>query len=164
MRLHALVPALALVPFTACGGGDRPSNAADNASAATPAPAAAAAPTGVSVFQRTCMTCHQANGLGIPNAFPPLARSPIANGDKGMLVRLVLHGLTGPVTVEGKRYNGVMPPWKGLSDAELAAVLTYVRSNFGNTSDAVSVEAVARERSATAARSTMWTMRELEGH
>jgi mono/diheme cytochrome c family protein len=55
-----------------------------------------------------------------------------------------------------------MPPWKSLSDADMAAVLTYVRSSFGNHADAVTPEEVARERAATAGRTTMWTVAELE--
>ena len=98
----------------------------------------------------------------MPGTFPPIAGSEIINGDKRKLIRLVLHGLQGPITVAGQRYNNVMPPWKSLSDAEMAAVLTYERSNFGNSSSAVTAEEVARERAATTSRATMWTMQELD--
>lgn len=145
---------------SACGNKDN----ANNQPAANPAPPppAVAAVNGQAIFARTCQTCHQANGQGIPNTYPPQAGSPFVNGDKSKLIRIALNGLQGPVTVDGKRYNNVMPPWKSLSDAEMAAVLTYVRSSFGNTGDAVTADEVARERAATASRTTMWTMAELE--
>jgi len=164
----AMIAALA---GAACGGGERaapagpPAPPAAQPPAAAPAPAApgaaAAGPSGVAVFQRTCQTCHQATGQGMPGTFPPLAGSHIATGDKSRLIRLALHGLQGPITVAGRTYNNVMPPWKSLSDDDMAAVLTYVRSNFGNSADAVTAAEVARERAATASRTTMWTAREL---
>ncbi len=165
LRAGMLFVACALV--AACAkGSETPGGAADTAKAAGPAPAAPAAATadGRAVFMRTCVTCHQQNGQGIQGTFPPIAENPVATGDKAVLIRMVLHGLSGPVTVKGVRYNNVMPPWKSLSDAELAAVLTYVRSNFGNTADAVTPEEVARERAATASRTTMWTPAELGLH
>ncbi len=178
-----LAAALALAALTACSGGgasDRaaasstPNGAATqpagtvSAAAAATATVAASATTnaatqdGRAVFRRTCATCHQQNGQGIRGAFPPLVGSPFVTGDKGRLVRLVLHGLTGQLVVGGVRYNNVMPPWKTLSDAELAAVLTYVRSNFGNTAGPVTPQDVAQQRAATASRATMWTVAEIE--
>lgn len=136
---------------------DRPAAEAPAAAPATPAVA-----DGQAVFARTCQTCHQANGQGLPNTFPPLTASVLVNGDKGRLIRLALHGLQGRIVVDGKPYNNVMPPWKSLSDADMAAVLTYVRSHFTNTGDAVTADEVARERAATASRMTMWTIVELE--
>lgn len=175
-RLLAAGAGLAALTFiAACGGGDAGAQqqasaqpaAAASAQPASPAPADSAAdqgPSGRSVFSRTCQTCHQASGLGLPGAFPPLANSPIAQGDKDRLIRLVLHGLQGPITVEGKSFNNVMPPWKTLSDAEIAAVLTYVRSNFGNTASAVTPAEVAAERTATSSRTQPWTAAELGIH
>ena len=84
------------------------------------------------------------------------------NGDPGRLARLVLRGLTGPVTVEGATFNGAMPAWaEQLTDAELAAVLTYVRSHFGNGAGTVDVDLVAQARAATASRAAPWTAQEL---
>lgn len=165
-----------IVAATACAvagcGGSREAGAGAQGgtpaaqAAAVPAPNAqqpAAAPAGQAVYSRTCIPCHQANGRGLPGAFPPLAASPFVNGQEAKLIRLVLNGLTGPVTVQGQRYNSVMPPWKGqLSDAEIAAVLTYVRSSFGNTSGPVAADAVQRERAATASRSAPWTVQDLD--
>ncbi len=127
---------------------------------ASPAPASAAV-DGQAVFTQTCQMCHQANGQGIPGTYPPQAGSPYINGDKTKLIRIVLNGLTGPVTVEGRTYNNVMPPWKMKSDAEIAAVLTYVRSHFGNNASAVTADEVAQQRAATASRAAPWTIADL---
>ena len=166
-RAGAVVAASVLA--AACGKSSASANAD---TAKQPAASAAAAPAatvtatpaggdGRAVFARTCATCHQQNGQGIQAAFPPLAENPVVTGDKARLIRLVLHGLSGQVTVKGQRYNNVMPPWKTLSDADMAAVLTYVRSTFGNAADAVTPVEVAEQRAATASRTTMWTAREI---
>jgi len=83
-------------------------------------------------------------------------------GEEERVVRIVLHGLQGPVTVKGGTYNGAMPAWADvMSDAEIAAVLAYVRSSWGNSAGAIAVEKVAQERAATAGRTTPWTAAEL---
>jgi mono/diheme cytochrome c family protein len=117
--------------------------------------------SGATVFSGTCAACHQASGQGSPGMFPPLAGSELVQGDEAKLIRLVLHGLSGPVTVKGQTYNGQMPPWNQLSDAELAAVLTYIRSSFGNSAPAVTADKVAAERTASADRHAPWTADEL---
>jgi mono/diheme cytochrome c family protein len=118
--------------------------------------------SGAGVFGSRCAACHQASGRGVPGVFPPLAGSEFVNGDSARLVRLVLQGLTGPITVDGASFNGAMPAWRDqLTDAEIAAVLTYVRSSFGNTSPALSAALVAAERAATAGRTAPWTVQEL---
>jgi mono/diheme cytochrome c family protein len=119
--------------------------------------------SGAAVFTSRCAACHQADGRGLPGVFPPLAGSEFVNGDSARLVRLVLRGLTGPVTVGGATFNGAMPAWADqLTDAEIAAVLTSARSSFGNASPAVSAGLVVAERAATASRTVPWTVGELE--
>jgi len=108
--------------------------------------AANAAVDGATVYN-TCLPCHQATGAGIPGAFPPLAESEWVNGPVENLIRIQLRGLMGPITVKGKQYNSVMPPNAAMSDDEIAAVLTYVRSNFGNKSSAVTADQVKALRS-----------------
>jgi len=101
---------------------------------------------GSKTYAAICVACHQANGQGIPTLFPPLAKSDFLMADKERSIRIVLKGLTGPITVNGKPFNGVMPP-PGLKPEQVADVLTYVRSGFGNTGDPVTVaevEAVAK--------------------
>lgn len=118
---------------------------------------------GAAVFSGRCAACHQATGLGLAGVFPPLAGSEYVNGDPARLARLVLRGLTGPVTVAGKTFSGAMPAWAdALKDAEVAAVLTYVRSHFGNSAAAVTSDDVASARAATASRSAPWTAAELK--
>lgn len=175
LRLGAVLAAGVLA--VACGKSSSSSAAAAGRADSASQPAAAAAPSAMStvaeaaavggadgraVFMRSCVTCHQQNAEGIQGAFPPLAENPVVTGDKARLIRLVLHGLSGPVMVKGQRYNNVMPPWKSLTDAEMAAVLTFVRSNFGNAADAVTAAEVAAQRAATASRRGMWTARELD--
>lgn len=116
---------------------------------------------GAAIFAGTCAACHQANGEGTTGLFPPLAGSEWVTGDPARLARLVLRGLNGPVSVKGTTYNGQMPAWQQLSDAELAALLTHIRGSWGNTAGAVTAEDVARERAATAGRSGAFTAAEL---
>ena len=109
---------------------------------------------GAEVYRREahCITCHQADGQGLPAAqFPSVAKSPWVNGDPRRLIRIVLHGLMGPIDVNGTKYPGQVPmtAFKGLSDREVAGVVTYVRNAFGNQGSAVTPAQVAAERQAT---------------
>lgn len=118
---------------------------------------------GEQIYQTRCMSCHQMNGRGVPGTFPPLQDTEWVNGDKGRLLRLLLNGLTGSMKVKGTTYSGVMPPWgEALSDEELAAVTTYIRSNFGNDAPPVTTEEVAKVRAATKNRTQPWTAKELK--
>ncbi|SHJ23190.1 Cytochrome c553 [Rubritalea squalenifaciens DSM 18772] len=95
----------------------------------------------------TCAACHQAEGQGIPGAFPPLTESEWVNGPVENLIRIQLRGLSGPIKVKGVEYNSVMAPLANQSDEEIAAVLTYIRSHFGNNSGPVSADEVKALRS-----------------
>jgi nitrite reductase (NO-forming) len=97
---------------------------------------------GKRVYLQNCAMCHQADGKGLPNVFPPLAQSDFLMADKTRSVGVVLHGLSGPITVNGQRYDGVMPPQVTLNDEQIAHVLTFIRNTWGNTGDAVTVEEV----------------------
>jgi mono/diheme cytochrome c family protein len=99
------------------------------------------APDGEKVYQRTCQACHQANGMGIAGSFPPLVQSEWVLGSEERMIAIVLNGLQGPIEVKGETYNNVMTPLAILKDAEIAAVLTYVRSNEGWGNDAAAVTA-----------------------
>ncbi|MBM5812831.1 MAG: c-type cytochrome [Gammaproteobacteria bacterium] len=101
---------------------------------------------GEKAFQAACMACHQADGKGLPNAFPPLAGSDYLKADKQRAIANVLHGLTGPVTVNGQTFNSVMPPMGQLTDAEIAAALTYAMNSWGNAFGAVAAAEVAAVR------------------
>ncbi len=106
---------------------------------------AAAAGNGAQVFATNCSSCHGASGAGVPGAFPPLAGNPYVVGDPALVIHTVAYGLTGPVKVNGKTYNGSMPDWKGkLSDADIAAAITFIRSSWGNKATPVSAADVAK--------------------
>lgn len=127
-----------------------------------PAPAADEE-TGEQVYNRVCAACHQATGAGLPPTFPPLAGSSWATGDAETPIRIVLLGLGGPIEVEGTQYNSVMPSQGALSDAQIAKVLTFVRSSFGNTASEVSEAQVAAIRGDLGGRADAWTATELQG-
>jgi mono/diheme cytochrome c family protein len=117
---------------------------------------ASAAVDGGQIFASKCAACHQATGLGIPGVFPPLAGSEWVLGSDKVLVQIPLHGITGALQVKGASYHGTMPPFNTLSDAEIAAVLTYVRSHWANAAPAVSSGTVAAGRSATESQKVPW--------
>ncbi|MBS0376816.1 MAG: nitrite reductase, copper-containing [Proteobacteria bacterium] len=104
---------------------------------------------GEKLFTGTCSVCHQATGQGLEGVFPPLAKSDFLMADLKRAIGIVLNGLTGPVTVNGKTYNSVMPPMSQLNDDEVANILTYVRNAWGNEDATVSAAEVAEIRKTT---------------
>ena len=114
-----------------------------------------------------CATCHQANGQGLPNIFPPLAGSNWLDGNDERLIKITLHGLNGPIKVNGKDFGpdkGTPPMTRFnelLNDDEVAAVLTYVRNSWGNKGEVMKPEKVAEVRKANAKRFQFWDSREL---
>ncbi len=111
---------------------------------------AAAGGPGADLFKANCASCHQPSGKGIPGTYPPLAGSAFAQGDPTVPARIVLRGFQGKIERAGKTINGVMPPLAGvLSDDDIANILTYVRSSWGNTADAVDAATVADVRAKT---------------
>ncbi len=107
----------------------------------------AQSPDGRSIFVVNCAACHRATGEG-GGPYPPLAGNPDVNRvDSAGLIQTVLNGRTGPIVVNGTQYGGNMPSWRGqLSNAEIAAVLTYVRTAWSNSAPAVSEDQVAAAR------------------
>jgi nitrite reductase (NO-forming) len=104
---------------------------------------------GQALFAGTCSTCHQADGRGLPDIFPPLAGSDFLMADKERSIGVVINGLQGPVTVNGKTWTSIMPPLSYLADDEIANILTHVRNSWGNQGDAVSAAEVAAVRAST---------------
>src|SRR5690606_21224392 len=104
------------------------------------------AKAGEALFAGTCSTCHQANGQGLEGVFPPLANSDWIAADPKRLPQVILHGLSGPVTVNGVEYNSVMPPMSQLTDDEVANISTYVLNSWGNPGGSVSKEEAAAAR------------------
>lgn len=132
--------------------------------------AAAAAPVdpkviGKRLYSQNCVVCHQATGSGVPGQFPPLAGSEWVNSDakhgENHLVLLMLHGHQGPMQVMGGNYNNAMPQWKQLSDDQIAAILTYIRSDWGNKADAVDPAYVAQIRKEHSDQTDPWTQAQL---
>lgn len=110
---------------------------------------------GQRLFQSNCVACHTASGTGQPGLYPPLAGSEWAQGSPARVTRILLHGLEGPITVEGQRFNNSMPPFGArFSDDQIAAVLTYVRTNkaWGNDASPITPAQVAAARAATSTR------------
>ena len=100
---------------------------------------------GQRVYEANCMACHQANGEGIPGAFPPLAKSDYLNNNPLLGVNAIIKGLSGPITVNNVNYNGVMPAMN-LNDEDIANVITFVLNNWDNAGGKVSAEQVAKQR------------------
>jgi nitrite reductase (NO-forming) len=101
---------------------------------------------GKNVYMQTCFICHQPNGQGIPNQIPPLAGLDFLKVNKAEVIRMVIQGRSGEVVVNGKKYNGIMIPQGNLTDEQIANVLTYIRSSWGNAGDAVTPDEVHNER------------------
>jgi len=109
---------------------------------ATPSPSpgasAAAGPDGSAVYGTNCASCHGASGQGLAGAFPALAGNPAVTGDAGGVIGIVANGLHGQIKVNGQTFNGAMPSWHGkLTDAQIAAVITYIRTSWGNKASPV---------------------------
>lgn len=137
--------------------GDR---SAPNLAAVTEATKAAASGTltledqvkaGQALFTGTCSVCHQPSGAGLPNVFPPLAKSDFLAADPKRAIDILLHGKTGKITVNGSDYNSVMPPMSQLNDDEIANILTYVLNSWGNPGGRISSQEVTQARTAAAA-------------
>ncbi|HUF61459.1 MAG TPA: PVC-type heme-binding CxxCH protein [Verrucomicrobiales bacterium] len=118
-------------------------------------------PRGHRIYSSLCLTCHQAGGDGLPGIYPPLRDSERLAGPAGPLVQMLLHGLQGPLTTATGNYNGLMPA-SGLSDEDLAAVLSWTRERFAPGSGPVLAGEVARIREVTRDREDPWTAEELE--
>jgi mono/diheme cytochrome c family protein len=118
---------------------------------------------GKQVYALTCAACHQPTGLGLEGLAPPLVDSEWAQGPADRVIRIVLQGLTGPISVNGVPYRMEMPALPTLSDADIASVLTYVRRqpDWEHTASPVDEAAVAKVREQTKARLVLWTAKEL---
>lgn len=167
--------------FVSCGGGDKPASETPDAPAASTSTAVGPEVTDAGgdvtiiatssakmdsigrAIYATCTTCHLANGEGMAGVYPPLAGSEIVLGAPERVVAIILNGLMGPVKVKGVEYNSVMTPWGAMfDDVQVAAVSTYIRTQWGNAAGPVSPDVVKRVRAASASRTTMWTWTELQ--
>ena len=120
---------------------------------------------GEKLFLANCASCHQANGMGLPGAFPPLAGSPWVAGTDERIIKAVLMGLAGEIEVKGAKYNGAMPNiGAGLKDAQVANIATYVRSAWGNQAEPVMDTKVAEVRKALGSRGPFSPQELLKAH
>lgn len=120
---------------------------------------------GKRIFAQNCLVCHQSTGLGVAGQFPPLAGSEWVlskdwHGDNH-LVKILLSGLQGPITVKGNAYNNAMPA-QNLNDAQISAVLTYIRNEWGNAAPPISEQFVAQIRTESEGRREPWTQAALQ--
>jgi mono/diheme cytochrome c family protein len=129
--------AIAITLLSACNGNSGQNDGSGSHSKSAELP-------GAGIYKRTCITCHMANGEGIPGTYPPLAKSDYF-ADKEKTIQQVIKGSSGEMTVNGKKYNNTMIPQQ-LTDEEIADVLTFVFSNFGNNNGAVTAAEVKAVR------------------
>ena len=104
---------------------------------------------GKTLFEGTCSPCHQQTGAGLAGVFPPLAGSDLLAKEPKRAIEIALNGLSGPLTVNGTAYNGVMPPQSQLPDDAIANIITYVLNSWGNAGGRVTTEEVQSKRAAT---------------
>jgi mono/diheme cytochrome c family protein len=102
------------------------------------------------LYNTYCAACHQRNGKGDNNRFPPLDGTDWVTGDEDRLIDVVLNGMQGEIEVNGRSYNGLMPQNKHLDDFAISSILTYIRKRFGNDAAAVTSMKVSQVRSETA--------------
>lgn len=104
---------------------------------------------GMALYQTKCLSCHQADGGGVPNLNPPLIQTKWVLGSKTNLVQLILNGSKGKVDIDGETFHNTMPSQAVLTDQQIADVLTYVRKSFGNKASSVSAAEVKAVRAKT---------------
>jgi mono/diheme cytochrome c family protein len=112
---------------------------------------------GKQLYGAKCAACHQVTGLGVAGVFPPMVGAEWVLGDEKILANILLHGVNGEMVVKGVTYKGAMPAWKSLSDDELAAVLTYIRSDWGNAAAPIKAETIKNQRELTKSRTEPYT-------
>ena len=125
---------IVIMILVSCGGENTNSNSQTTKAAATDNSPYVG---GKSIYQKTCLTCHQADGKGMEGAYPPLAGSDYLLKDKFRAIRQVIKGSMNKITVNGTDYQGVMTP-QSLNDSDIAQVLNYVYHSFGNNGFTVS--------------------------
>ena len=130
----------------------------DGQEAAEEPQAAEGTVNGQNLYRQYCATCHGSSGQGVVGAFPPLAGANWVTGPSETPIRIVLHGLQGQLEVQGQSYNGMMPAFGArLSNEEAAAVLSYIRSSFGNDAPEVTPDAVGSVRQEYGNRTQPWS-------
>jgi mono/diheme cytochrome c family protein len=136
-------PIIVLAVFLAAEGGGRESS-------------------GAAQYERLCAACHASDGMGVESEAPPLADSPWISGPEERLIRIVMHGIRGPIQVGGKIHDREMPGFGSkLADRELALLVSFVRNRWGKSNAQTAPETVRRVRAAAGNRNRYWTVEEL---
>jgi nitrite reductase (NO-forming) len=159
IKLMALAMWVTILFLAACGG-EQNQPVTKKPTTEAPAPAPTPAPeekpaseeglatkiaAGKVVYDKVCKACHQADGKGLPNAFPPIAKSDYLDADLPRAIAGVVNGLSGEITVNGAKYNQTMPK-ATLTDEEIADAFTFVLNSFGNKGGDVKAEEVKAVR------------------
>ena len=142
MVVWAVVYILSTEPLTLSQFGDQRTRA----ELSGPVAAAGGAVDGKALYAAQCAACHQPTGAGLPGVFPPLDGSEWVQGEPRVLANILLHGITGEITVKGNKYQGAMPAFPQLSDAELAGIASFIRGNWSNKAEPLQAELFAKER------------------
>ncbi|MCC2545315.1 cytochrome c [Hymenobacter sp. BT175] len=145
-QLFALLTVLALCSIPAAAQ-KKPVPKTKAKTSASGAVSGAVLAKGKAVYVQNCLTCHQADGLGVDEMNPPLSKTSYVLGDKARLVNIILNGMQGQ-DIDGEPYRNLMPSFSTLTDQQIADVLTYVRSSFGNKTSAVQAAEVKTIRAA----------------
>lgn len=139
-RILVVMAVAAALTLGACSGKSTSTSTTTttDAASATQTANGASAGNGAAVYSNNCSSCHQSAGTGTAGAFPPLVKNPVVLGNATQVIHIVKYGLQGAIKVNGQSYNGQMPKWQGtLSDAQIASVITYIRSSWGNHASGV---------------------------
>ena len=152
--LHLLIISTLIWFSVACGGGKNANETTSTTAATQETKTADTAKTeaktaevpGKATYGTYCIVCHQADGNGVTGMYPSLVNKDWVGGDKTRLIKIVLNGLSDPITVNGEKYQNVMASHDFLNDKQIADVLSYVRKNFGNDYDPITEAEVAEVR------------------
>ncbi|MCG6187761.1 c-type cytochrome [Maribellus maritimus] len=151
MKYKFAVLVMFAVLFAACGGNNQKNKKSvisqpDQSAQVTEKAATQKEHPGKKVYDSVCLVCHMADGSGVPGMHPPIYESDFVNSDPEQLIKIILEGMSGKVEVKGEIYNSIMPPQAHLSNQQIADVLSYVRSSFGNNSGPILPEDVQKLR------------------
>jgi len=146
MRRAGILACAAAVLAAACVMAAEPPAAAPPAAASPATPAVDSRPPGQKLYGRYCLTCHQADGGGVPNMQPPIAGGAWVKGDPKALALFVMTGGFGSAERKDSAVDNVMPGFPQLSDEDLAQLLTYIRAKFGGGASEVTAAEVAEAR------------------
>ncbi len=148
MKINIIFLLLVVFILAACGGSNTQNKKVQATDAAENRLETTVEHPGNEIYQSVCLVCHMADGSGVPGMHPPISESDYVTGDKERLIKVILNGMQGKVEVKGETYNSVMPPQAHLTDQQIADVLTFIRTNFGNEASEITKEEVSEVRSA----------------